>query len=588
MPALALPGPAPFVAFKAGFPDEINYIEVALVADAAQMAACGGAEACAQLMDQIASQANRILQSAELSPRLRIVIVKQLMLSDTTFSPTGVGEVSADEALLYAFSDWAMGALDGDLDVAILITAEALSTSDLGITTLNGACRATHNYAVIRGGNLPVDKSAEILVHELGHLMGMRHDGIDNDCPADGALMRAVGTAESLKNPRFSACSQKEFAAFLANSYYSSCVRDLPNQAERDLCGDGFRSGDEACDCGNTLDCAGIDPCCEAKTCELAQGAVCSSFNDESSCCTKQCQMAEIDTACRPARDECDRGESCTGLSFLCPPDTWNSVGKACVDNAGFDGVCYQGRCNSGDEQCRLLADEGQHNYSAPPDECRKPERECTYIECLDVETDNCRSVVRPAADGTRCSLGLCQDGVCANAAEVDECPDSLKSRPGTCGCNAADDDIDGDGYLGCLDGCPNDTNKIEAGMCGCAQPEVEGCAKPTTPSAPLASGGAPSSSTPHQSAGNAGAESDDRADPSVENRPSEGGALGCGCVLTSSRFREPPLITMPLVLLLFLRRRKKRACSIHELNAFAHSVPSSRTNQLTFRSPSA
>lgn len=53
---------------------------------------------------------------------------------------------------------------------------------------------------------------------------------------------------------------------------------------------------------------------------------------------------------------------------------------------------------------------------------------------------------------------------------DLDMCPhDANKTRPGKCGCGVSDVDTDGDGYLDCVDACPNDKNKWEdEGVCGC------------------------------------------------------------------------------------------------------------------------
>lgn len=50
-----------------------------------------------------------------------------------------------------------------------------------------------------------------------------------------------------------------------------------------------------------------------------------------------------------------------------------------------------------------------------------------------------------------------------------DLCPnDPNKIAAGICGCGVSDNDIDGDGTVDCNDACPNDPNKIVAGICGC------------------------------------------------------------------------------------------------------------------------
>lgn len=58
---------------------------------------------------------------------------------------------------------------------------------------------------------------------------------------------------------------------------------------------------------------------------------------------------------------------------------------------------------------------------------------------------------------------------------EVDGCPnDPNKIEPGLCGCGVADTDTDSDETPDCNDGCPNDPNKILPGLCGCGVADTD------------------------------------------------------------------------------------------------------------------
>lgn len=58
---------------------------------------------------------------------------------------------------------------------------------------------------------------------------------------------------------------------------------------------------------------------------------------------------------------------------------------------------------------------------------------------------------------------------------EVDGCPDDPdKMEPGVCGCGASDVDSDGDGTPDCFDDCPDDPDKLEPGVCGCGVSDVD------------------------------------------------------------------------------------------------------------------
>lgn len=85
-----------------------------------------------------------------------------------------------------------------------------------------------------------------------------------------------------------------------------------------------------------------------------------------------------------------------------------------------------------------------------------------------------------------------CPTGGCAIPdGGVDECPeDPEKVEAGLCGCGMPDDDADGDGTLDCEDGCPGDPEKLLPGLCGCGTSdegrEVEADCSDACPDDPL------------------------------------------------------------------------------------------------------
>ncbi|MGB2985823.1 MAG: hypothetical protein WBE26_08060 [Phycisphaerae bacterium] len=92
------------------------------------------------------------------------------------------------------------------------------------------------------------------------------------------------------------------------------------------------------------------------------------------------------------------------------------------------------------------------------PDECQVPPIDSLAPDCNQNDIpDECEV----DSDGD----GLIDD--------CDGCPDDPnKIEPGVCGCGVPDDDSDGDGVEDCSDGCPDDPNKIEPGICGCGVPD--------------------------------------------------------------------------------------------------------------------
>ena len=76
---------------------------------------------------------------------------------------------------------------------------------------------------------------------------------------------------------------------------------------------------------------------------------------------------------------------------------------------------------------------------------------------------------------GGNCISEFCDSDADGTLDCIDGCPnDPNKIEEGQCGCGNPDTDADGDGTADCIDGCPDDPDKIEAGDCGCGNPETD------------------------------------------------------------------------------------------------------------------
>ena len=78
---------------------------------------------------------------------------------------------------------------------------------------------------------------------------------------------------------------------------------------------------------------------------------------------------------------------------------------------------------------------------------------------------------------GGNCIMLACDDDTDGDGTLdcVDGCPDDPnKIEEGQCGCGNPETDSDADGTADCIDGCPDDPDKIEAGECGCGTPETD------------------------------------------------------------------------------------------------------------------
>lgn len=68
-------------------------------------------------------------------------------------------------------------------------------------------------------------------------------------------------------------------------------------------------------------------------------------------------QIKKKGTICRPAKNECDFPEKCTGHSPECPKDQFQVNGFPCKNGEGY---CFMGQCPTPDDQCSELFSDGE------------------------------------------------------------------------------------------------------------------------------------------------------------------------------------------------------------------------------------
>ncbi|XP_015422760.1 PREDICTED: disintegrin and metalloproteinase domain-containing protein 1-like [Myotis davidii] len=268
-------------------------------------------------------------------------------------------------------------------DVAHMIVGQH-PAQGMGQAFLNGACSRGFAAAVESFHHEDVLLSAALMVHELGHNLGIRHDHsacICKDKPL--CLMHDNITTES----GFSNCSSDDFYQFL-QEHRGACLFNNPQQHKGRLrrgsyCGNGVVEGEEQCDCGSACY---TDPCCD-QTCRLKGSAECS----DGLCCFG-CRLKNKGFMCRSALGECDLPEYCDGTSAECPTDTYKQDGTSC----GRLHYCVGGLCRNPDNQCMAMY--GDTARSAPENcyismnskgdrfgNCGRPTSALSrYIKCFD------------------------------------------------------------------------------------------------------------------------------------------------------------------------------------------------------------
>ncbi len=207
-------------------------------------------------------------------------------------------------------------------------------------------------------------------------------------------------------------------------------------------------------DCGD----GSIDP---GEDCDQA-----GANGTASSCCSATCTYVAAATTCRPAADQCDASEVCSGASATCPADVPQADGTGCSDADACTGVdtCQSGVCTGG----------------APPN-CNDGQV-CTTDSCDTLLGCTHTNNTNPCDDDDACTqTDVCGGGSCHGTNPVictalDQCHDVGECQTGTglCshpnktdGTSCTDDDActtaDACTSGTCVGGAPPDCNDGEA-----------------------------------------------------------------------------------------------------------------------------
>ncbi|GAA6046913.1 hypothetical protein JCM3770_003427 [Rhodotorula araucariae] len=330
---------------------------------------------------------------------------------------------------LSIFSQWRgdKGASDG-AGLWHLLT-ECQTGSEVGVAWLGQLCKVTASSSggqtTSGTGVTAITRSEwQVIAHEIGHNFGAIHDCASgcslsgSCCPLSTTTCNAnadfIMSPVSQKNvSTFSPCSIGNICSTLSNSLNTTCLATPgssgnPAVISLQSCGNGIKEEGEDCDPGSDTE----DPCCDARTCKFAPGAVCDPRN--SLCCTSQCQIASNGTVCRAAVDQrCDIAEMCDGSSRECPKDDYKKDGSGCGDGLS----CATGVCTSRDLQCRNAGSTLGLTKACPT----SASSTCNII-CDDPTTSSsCVILDQSFRDGTSCGYGgRCRGGSCQTGSALD------------------------------------------------------------------------------------------------------------------------------------------------------------------------
>uniref|UniRef100_A0ABI7ZLM8 ADAM metallopeptidase domain 7 n=1 Tax=Felis catus TaxID=9685 RepID=A0ABI7ZLM8_FELCA len=252
------------------------------------------------------------------------------------------------ENTLLRFSSWQEIFLKkrNNFDHVLLLSGKWLYTNAQGISYPGGICLPYYSSSVVKDLLPDLNVVASRIAHQLGHSLGMKHNDYPCTCTFERCVMDHGGSIPALK---FSKCNRIRYLQHVKD-YNPTCLFNVPfsdKLSDYPYCGDKKLDEGEECDCGPVQECS--NPCCDANKCVLKPGFTCA----EGECC-ESCQMKKSGSMCRPAKDECDFPEVCTGHSSACPMDKFQVNGVPCKNAKGY---CFMGKCPTRDDQCSELFD---------------------------------------------------------------------------------------------------------------------------------------------------------------------------------------------------------------------------------------
>ncbi|XP_038846752.1 disintegrin and metalloproteinase domain-containing protein 12-like [Salvelinus namaycush] len=323
-----------------------KYVELIIVADNREFQKQGkDVEKVKQRLAEIANYVDKFYRVLN----IRVALVGLEVWSDSDKCPVTQDPFNT----LHEFLDWRKVKLlpTKSHDNAQLISGVYFQGTTIGMAPIMSMCTVEQSGGIVMDHSENPLGAAVTLAHELGHNFGMNHDTPERGCGCRmtvdrGGCIMTPSTGYPFPTV-FSTCSKKDLAASLEKGV-GMCLYNMPEVKVLyggQKCGNGYVEEGEECDCGELEEC--MNPCCNATTCTLKGDAVCAHGQ-----CCEDCRLKPAGTPCRESSNSCDLPEFCTGANPHCPANVYLHDGHTCHK---VDGYCYNGICQTHEQQCITL-----------------------------------------------------------------------------------------------------------------------------------------------------------------------------------------------------------------------------------------